>query len=240
VLGASKLSREAELAAREAFWYREALLSMLQGTWHDAEQGRRGEIDLRSMRLSERMVATVRVEEVGVELSVSARAPTTVQRVRPATYTVPTRRFLTLTTTVHNRTAQPIYPLVRLQPTLRHQPPDVAVDLAKKFLWHGVLQRGMPLLRAGEKVSVELGVCVLCRGEFEVGASVEEGRLWESGAVQEGTTKGKSVRGEQEKATARRRWGAREGCVLIARDISDDDDDHDHQAKSADDDEGEE
>jgi hypothetical protein len=215
VLGASKLSPSDELASREAFWYREEILSMLQGTWHDASQGRSGAVDLRVMRLTPRMVAAVRIEDVGIEMAVSARSSQTVHRVTPSLYTVPTRTFLTLTTTIHNRTSQPVYPLLRLQPTLRYQPQDVAVNIGKKFLWHGVLQRGLPLLDAGEKVSVEMGVCVLCCGEFEIGASVEEGRIWVGDE-----TSMKESKGEQRRIPTRRRWGLREACVLVARDMN--------------------
>ncbi|KAL8827083.1 MAG: hypothetical protein Q9191_003398 [Dirinaria sp. TL-2023a] len=63
-------SPEAELAAREAFWYREELLKRIRATWREDSTGRTGTINLRSLRLSARMVSALKLDDVGIRFSV--------------------------------------------------------------------------------------------------------------------------------------------------------------------------
>ncbi len=86
--------------------------------------------------------------------------------------------FVQLTATITNRTSQPIYPTVRLMPALCHRPLNVALDFTRKFAWNGTLQQSLPLLPGGSTAEVSIGVTALCRGEFDITASVEETRLW--------------------------------------------------------------
>ena len=232
VLGASKLSPEAERAAREAFWFREHILARLRAGWAEAAGcpiRRRGEVGLRGLRLSPRMVHAVRIDDVGIDLAVLAGGGgdgdgRPVRRLGRATFAVPTETFLTLRARVCNRTGRPIHPLLRLQPSLRHQPHAIALDLAKRFAWTGLLQQSLPPLRPGETVEVALGVCALCRGEFEVGALVEEARLWKGDGDWDGESERKKEggplidRAPGERERERRTWFAREACVLLASD----------------------
>ncbi|KAI9822252.1 MAG: hypothetical protein M1832_003075 [Thelocarpon impressellum] len=225
VLGASKLSPEAERASREVFWYRQEILKLLRGTWEEkGSNARRGDIELRNMKLSARMVDAVKIDDVEIEWAItnSESADTEDRSVRQtgrSAFNVPTEEFLTLRTRIHNRTSEPIYPLLRLQPSLRHQPHGVALDISKRLIWNGLLQQALPLLGAGEETEVELGVCVLCRGEFEIGAQVEEARLCPAPAEDEAEAKPKPTLVDRALGVRGRRcWYARERCVLLARD----------------------
>lgn len=246
-------SLEAELAAREAFWYREELLNHIRATWREDSTGRTGTINLRSLRLNARMIPALKLEDVAISLSLSSTLPTNhpptplpdsepsaatnndaqetshpIQMLGRSKFAIPTSVFLTLTTTLHNRTPYPIHPLLRLQPLLRNQQHNIALDLTKRFLWNGVLQRALPVLKGGERRDVDLDFCVLAKGEYEVGASVEEVRRIrvssddKEGPVDEdfatrvpGKGMGAGVGGGEEE---RRVWYAREPCVIIATD----------------------
>ena len=248
-------SLEAELAAREAFWYREELLNHIRATWREDSTGRTGTINMRSLRLNARMIPALKLEDLAISLSLSSTPPPNhpptpppdsspsaatkndaqetshpIQTLGRSKFAISTSTFHTLTTTLHNRTPYPIHPLLRLQPLLRNQQHNIALDLTKRFLWNGVLQRALPVLKGGETRDVSLDFCVLAKGEYEVGASVEEVRRInvsrdgkdKEGAIDEdfaargpgkGTGAGVGAREEE-----RRVWHAREPCVIIATD----------------------
>ncbi|KAK3402957.1 TRAPP II complex [Sordaria brevicollis] len=185
----SKLTPEMERANREAFWYREKVLDSLKGTWRTGPgagtiaAGRSGSIELRSMRLTSRMIEAVKVDEIGIEISVldasASPSPQDEQEQKHKSHAIAkVESFLQLRVAVTNRTNQPIYPLVRLMPSLCHRPLNVALDFTRKFAWNGTLQKALPLLAGGHSAEVIMGVTVLCRGEFEISASVEETMVW--------------------------------------------------------------
>lgn len=236
VVSASKISPETERASREVFWYREEVLNHIRGSWEEESTGRKGEIDLRGLRLTSRMVSALKVEDVGIEMSLVASedgGEDVVRQIGRSKFSVKTDTFLTLRTKIHNHSLQPIYPLLRLQPSLRNQPHNIALDLSKRFVWHGLLQRALPLLPPDETTEVDVGICVLCEGEFEVGASVEEVRVWnppqeeEKGERSSMTTDTPHLLGGDISLahTERRIWHAREGCLISAKDAEADSDD---------------
>ena len=216
---APKATPEAELAIREAFHYREALLSHVRATWEEESTHRTGSINLRALHLTTRMVSALRLDDLEIALSIhalsshllpssSSPSSTQIHQVSPTKYIVPTSDFLTLRTTLTNRSSHPIHPILRLQPALKDQPHNIALDISKKFLWNGVLQHAVPTLGPGESRAVHMDFAVLCRGVFEIGAVAEEVR------VLRGADSTAGLGGEPE----RRVWGVREGCVLVARD----------------------
>lgn len=235
VVSANKLTFEAEAATREAFWYREELLKRVCGFWKEEPASRReGTIDLRNLRLNTRMVESMRLEDVDITYSLTPSFDTAqksvVQQHGRSKYTVHADEMLDLTVTVRNRSSKPIHPLLRLQPSLRHQPSNVALDLSRRLVWTGMLQQVLPVLPSGESTQTTIGVTVLCRGEYEFGATVEEVRLLKAapgtreaerdahqpvfhdseGAIKD--TFGADV------AKKRRIWHARETCILNAHD----------------------
>lgn len=219
-----KLAPEAELAIREAFHYREALLSHVRATWEEDSTHRTGNINLRALHLTTRMVSALRLDDLEIALSVqplsstgpsSSKSPSSskIEQISATKYVVPTSDFLTLRTTLTNRSPTPIHPLLRLQPALKDQPHNIALDISKKFLWNGVLQQALPVLAPGGSRAVDMDFAILCRGVFEIGAVAEEVRV-----LHREQDVGAGLGGEPE----RRIWGLREGCVLVARDVEDD------------------
>ncbi|KAL1896553.1 hypothetical protein Sste5346_004587 [Sporothrix stenoceras] len=189
VVSTGKISPDMERASREAFWYREKILDALHGTWTTntnppgypgtSESHRRGNVELRSMRLTSRMIEAIKVDEVGIDVAIEkSKSNEKNGKKGNGTRVVRVDDFVQLRVRVTNRTAQPLYPTLRLMPALCHRPLNVALDFTRKFAWNGALQQTLPLLGPRATTEVRLGVTALCRGEFEVTASVEETRLW--------------------------------------------------------------
>lgn len=245
VVSSGKVSPELELASREAFWYREEIFKYLRATWEEESTGRKGDIELRSLRLSARMIDAIKLEEIEIKMSLSLAfekkdSAEAVTQTGCSTFAVPQDTFLLLKTRLKNRLPHPIHPLLRLQPALRHQPYNIALDLSKKFAYNGLLQQALPLLEAGEEKEVDLGCVFLCTGEFEVHAIVEELRVWKppiKGAKDEkGGGRKRAMTGDLvgDKAVAgrteRRVWGCREPCVVIVQ--GEEDSEEEEQGKS--------
>ncbi|KAK4127683.1 Trs120-domain-containing protein [Parathielavia appendiculata] len=242
----TKISPEVERANREAFWYREKVLDTLRASWQTASSpghgggGLRGEIELRAVRFTARMIEAIKIDEVDVDMAVVD--PSTGRPLPSrddgssgsARYVVPVDDFLTLRVRITNRSARPVYPLLRLTPTLCHRPFNVSLDFTRKmakFSWNGNLQQALPLLEGGGRsVEVSMGVTALCRGEFEILGSVEEARLWvdpeeKAGEREEEKKGGKSeaeaqvmILGAALGKRERRVWHARRRCRLVVRD----------------------
>jgi Transport protein Trs120 or TRAPPC9, TRAPP II complex subunit len=65
-------SSPSEVAHRRAWWYRERILNSLSAAWSEhLSDGRRGEVDLRGIQLSDRHIPIVAKEGVGVEVRVT-------------------------------------------------------------------------------------------------------------------------------------------------------------------------
>ncbi|KAL8626125.1 hypothetical protein Q9189_008191, partial [Teloschistes chrysophthalmus] len=196
-----KKTYEAEIREREGYWYREALLGLLHATWTEESTGRKGVINLRSIRLAERMIDTLKLPEVEVEMTLSLSSSSTTSspasdhtstsssttsssstnppltRLTPTLYLAPLHHPLTLTTRITNHTSFPLNLLLRLQPRLVAQgvPHTIALDLQRRFLVQGVCQKGLGVVEAGggwREWGVE--VWVLGGGRWGVGGVVEE------------------------------------------------------------------
>lgn len=165
--------------------------------------------------------------------SSSSSPSTTSSTSSPSPFTTPhniqnkisPQTFFTLLTTLTNRSPSPIHPFLRIQPSIPNQPPPLSLDLGKKFLWTGLLQRGLAVLKAGETTKCEVGCVVLCTGRFEVSASVEEVRVMDSGdrvggEKDDGGGGGGGKEGGWEKREGRERrvWHARENLVIVVED----------------------
>lgn len=230
VVSANKLTFEAEGASREAFWFREELLKRISGWWKEESTSREGRIDLRSIRLNPRMVDAIRLEEVEVMFSLSSLddKANEVTQSRRLKFIARTNDFLTLTVKIHNRSSRPIHPLLRLQPSLCNQPSTVALDLSKRLAWTGMLQRVLPIIHGGTTAEATLGLTVLCRGEYEIGASVEEVRIIKPSLGKEDVQSG-DIAGNNDDADiadtfgaditrTRKIWHAGEHCMISTRD----------------------
>ncbi|KAF2182844.1 Trs120-domain-containing protein [Zopfia rhizophila CBS 207.26] len=224
VVSASQISPEAERASREAFWYREELLKRIRGSWKEESNGRHGDIELRSIRFTPRMVEAMKLEDVMIETSIVPDYPgkgDDARQIGRSKFEINVDDFLTLKTKVHNRSQTPILPVLRLQPHVASLPHNIALDLDKRFSWSGVLQRKLPAIPPGQAVESELGIVALCTGIFEIGATVEEIELPKAESeeqvnrVRSGTATllQANVLGEPELRT----WQLKEPCTIIAK-----------------------
>jgi hypothetical protein len=221
VVSTHKISVEQERQSRESFWYREELLKRLTGSWEELGIERKGDIELRGIRLSPRMVETLRIEEVSVAIAVKEQ-PEDVKRVSPSKFIVKTDRFLTLTATVTNRTSRPVRPVVRLLPSIKNLPTPQTFELGRRLAINGILQQTLDLLPPGATVTHETGFVVLSKGEYEVSASVEE-VVGARGAGKETVVEAADEDGRPLDVlggkAGRRCWVCREVCLVVGRDV---------------------
>ncbi|KAF2810649.1 hypercellular protein-like protein HypA [Mytilinidion resinicola] len=224
VVSASQISPEIERANREAFWYRDGLLKCIRGSWKEEGNSRHGEIDLRGIRLTSRMVEAIKLDDLKISMHITSDYEDDDEIVRQtgaAKFEVYVDEFLTLKTKIHNRSSTPIYPLLRLQPSLANLPHNAALDLDKRFSWTGVLQRKLPVLQPGQTMESELGIVLLCSGVFEVSATIDEIRVWvdekekgEGARVRSGTG---LLQGHILAEAGLRAWHSKEPCTITAK-----------------------
>ncbi len=214
IVSTTKPTPSTERTLRESFWYREELLKQISATWKDDSTGRSGTIELRSLKLNTGMISAYKLDDIAISMHISLATPPRsprhpkFQRPFPTTFPTPTLTPLTLHTHLQNRSPLSIRPLLRLQPSLANQPPGIALDLSKKLLVSGVLQRSLPVLGPGEEREVETGFLVLARGVYEWGACVEEVGKWETWKVE----------GGGEGLEEGRRWWGGGGVRVFAKD----------------------
>ncbi|KAF2633364.1 Trs120-domain-containing protein [Macroventuria anomochaeta] len=233
VVSTSNTSPETERASREAFWYRHSLLQFVRGAWKEGS-GRHGDIELRSIRFSSRMVEAIKLDDLEIEASLSSdfakggeSESGQMKQLGRRKFSVRVDSFLTLKTRVKNRSPNPISTVLRLQPYLAGLPHNLALDLDKRLSWTGVLQVKLPVIPPGEAVESELGVVALCSGIFEVGATVDEAEMIKvEGGEGEGGEKGGRPRsntqmllrgGDVLGEPKLRSWHLREPCTIVAR-----------------------
>jgi hypothetical protein len=214
------VSADLERATREHFWFREEVLKYLRGTWEEKGSDRNGNIDLRGLRMSQKMIETIRLQDVHIAMSIAATDNEDVQQTGRSKFTVKAESLLTLRTTVHNRSNATIKALLRLQPTLADQTSaESSLDISRRLLVSGVLQQCLPLLPPHASVTAEVGLCPLVSGEFEISALVEEVAL----AVPERKEIGEEVdtiedfeAGKEGLTRKERRvWRGEEGCRIV-------------------------
>ncbi|KAK4213327.1 hypothetical protein QBC37DRAFT_423143 [Rhypophila decipiens] len=229
----TKISPEVERANREAFWYRERILDCLRATWRTtsghANTKRTGTVELRAMRLTSRMIEAVKIDEVGVEVDILGARNEKVAG-EEGTRVVGLDEFVQVRVRVLNRTEQPVYPMLRLLPALCHRPLNVALDFTRKLAWNGTLQQVLPVIAAKGEFETAMGVTALCRGEFEIMASVEETRVY---VPPPEAVADEKEEGEKEvvnidavlaagfgggKGKERRIWHSRRPCRFVVRD----------------------
>lgn len=218
VVSVSKLSMEAEQANREAFWFREELLKHVRGSWREDSTAREGTIDLRrGIRLNTKMIDALRIEDMEINLSIqpstpSGTPPSPVSQEGRSRFTLQTNSFAILNIKVHNRSSGNIHVVLRIQPSLREQPHNIALDMSKRFAWTGMLQRALhPPIGPDEVREASLGIMALCAGGYEIAATVEELKA----PVQDPSSRRMDSYG---RSNDRRIWHTREPCLIDAVD----------------------
>lgn len=220
VVSTGRVTADSERASREMFWYREAILKSLSGSWSTVKRPKKsGDIELRSMRLSHRMIEAIRGDVASIDISIDA-----------ADSRIQVNEFHRLTVRIRNRSHQPIDGLLRIQPVLRNQLHSLAVDVSKKLAWDGVLQSSIPTIPAHDETSIVVGVTALARGEYDISACVEEIKLQIGSDSMRSTGEGGQERPRANTKTMmdailgnkeRRIWHTREPFVLFAVDDHD-------------------
>jgi hypothetical protein len=223
VVSTSKISPEMERANREAFWYRERILDCLKATWRTtAVPKRNGTVELRNIRLTTRMIDIVKVGEIGIDIFVERPGES-----ESNINTAYVDEFIQVRVRVTNRTSRPVNSLVRLLPALCHRSVNIALDYTRKFVWNGTLQQLLPELQGGASTDFVIGVTALCRGEFELTASVEEVQIWEDGGEKGDGSEQPQGRPQSDTPTRedaalgmkeRRMWHSRRPCILTVKD----------------------
>ncbi|KAL0943860.1 hypercellular protein [Colletotrichum truncatum] len=221
VVSTSKITPDMERSNREAFWYREKILTTLTARWKTVSGPKRsGYIDLRSLRLSPRMMDALRIDDIGIDICVKDNIADNGGSID---HSILVDNFVQIKIDITNRSAQPVYPMLRLMPALCHRPLNVALDFTRKFAWNGTLQQALPLLAAKSSVEVEIEAMALCRGEFEIAASIEEYQIWEEPKEEKEKDKEKEGRQRSDTQTMmnallgvkeRRIWHSRQPCVI--------------------------
>ena len=223
VLSAGKISPEVERISRELFWYREEILKYLLAEWSEPGGSLSGKVELRNLQLTPQMIKAIKLEDIGIELSVLTPADNifdhSVSQTGRSQFRIVADRFVTVKVRLINRLAYQIYPLLRLQPAVRDQPNNIALDLSKKIAFNGLLQRALPPLLGGESRDVLIGMVFLSAGEYEIGASIEEVRT--SITEEKGPKPARPRAGTGEfglsalvGAEGRRTWYGREPCLI--------------------------
>jgi len=160
-------------------------------------------------------------------------------------YSVVTDTFIIITTKITNRSSRPIHALLRLLPTLRHQPASMALDLGRKFAFNGTLQNAVGIIEPGGSATVEIGCIVLCSGEYEISGMVEEIHLDNGDDVSDREDRGSGASGvdgmtanttsiernsgaptenfdlsdfADMKGSSKKTWFTKEPCLLVAED----------------------
>ncbi|KAJ0161986.1 putative transport protein particle subunit [Colletotrichum tanaceti] len=226
VVSTSKITPDMERSIREAFWYREKILDTLTARWKTVSGPKRsGYIDLRGIRLSPRMMDAIRIDDIAIDISIEN--PSKKGLGGTAKGSILVDEFVQIKVGITNRSAQPVYPMLRLMPALCHRPLNVALDFTRKFAWNGTLQQALPLLAANSSIEVEMQAMALCRGEFEIGASVEEYQIWQEPKAAKDEEEAKGGRQRSDTQTMldaiiggkeRRIWHSRQACVVEVKD----------------------
>ena len=180
------------------------------------------------------MVSALKLEDLDISMVVAlaegeraGSASHQVRRLDAATFGVPTQTFLSVSTTLRNRSSSPIHPLLRLQPCLANQPLGIALDLGKRLLVNGVLQRAVDVIPPGEEARVTTGFVVLSKGRYEWSATVEEVRSQGTGrgVSEEGGKRQRAATGERIlEDMGRRVWYGEQPCTVVAEDVGQDED----------------
>ena len=215
VSSSSTGSPEAELASREIFWYRQGILNQLHAEWEEEQSGRRGSINLRSLRLSPRMLDSLKLNdlEISSEIKPATGEETEIPKIGRSRYRAPLNTFLSATVLLRNHSSSSLQVMVRFDPRPSHEPSGFAgVQLSRGFVWNGSLQQGCGIIEPEATKQVQFDFCIITEGSWRVGAQVEEVMILEDNQDRgdaEDDWVLKAV-GQREK----RRWKC-EGCEIV-------------------------
>ncbi|CAD6501654.1 BgTH12-01904, partial [Blumeria graminis f. sp. triticale] len=219
VVGIGNSWAGSERAKRKAFWYREELLTSINGTWFSkSSPHRNGVIDLRSMKLTTRMIEAIKFDDLDIHLSIGSN-------LQDSKVELSTGNFSELKIQIINKTPQSISSILRLQPSMRNQAQHYPQEISKRFVVNGLLQQCIPKIPGGGSIELRVGFIILAQGEYEINAVLEETRLQES---EDQTVSSKSNIESQDRASEiinvglgtkeRQIWHLRKPLFILVRD----------------------
>lgn len=163
VVGKSKLSIEEEQAQRELFWYREELLKIVSARWKETNGDRHGDLSLRQQRLTLPMLKALRTDVVQVDLTLIVDNPDGSPQeldYSGGKYIASPNEMLYLRVEAVNSSLSPLVMTL-----------DLVFDPAEQVLSEGVSSNiAIGKLKPDETKAVEVPLCFLCTGRFEIGA----------------------------------------------------------------------
>lgn len=163
VVGKSKLSIEEEQAQRELFWYREELLKIVSARWKETNGDRHGDLSLRQQRLTLPMLKALRTDVVQVDLTLIVDNPDGSPQeldYSGGKYIASPNEMLYLRVEAVNSSLSPLVMTL-----------DLVFDPAEQVLSEGVSSDiAIGKLKPDETKAVEVPLCFLCTGRFEIGA----------------------------------------------------------------------
>ncbi|KAL4067655.1 transport protein Trs120 or TRAPPC9 TRAPP II complex subunit-domain-containing protein [Scleroderma citrinum] len=160
----SSLSKVDEEAQREFFWYREELFKVVHGRWKEQNGSRFGDLSFRQQRMTIHMLNALRTDLIHIDLSFTR-------------YEIEDSRSMPLE---HQRGHAYVPPnmITNLRVRVINTSPshlDIVINLSmspeEHILYEGVLM-DIPLgkVDCGQLKDIEVPICFLCMGQFEVGA----------------------------------------------------------------------
>lgn len=199
VVGANT-TPEKSRSIRENFWYRQALLSMLGGTWKVVNgMPRSGILELRGIRLTKKMINILQVEPVSISMFTTvdqsvdgSTSDDTNKSPSPQSGEENTVKaeedFVTIHTTIKNNTSRELSGYLRIIPSQRYadiySPNSSSVNatdrwsnMDSKILYNGSLQQSVLKVKSGEEAKIELGILFMSRGEYEFSSVFDEFRI---------------------------------------------------------------
>ncbi|KAK6541816.1 hypothetical protein TWF694_007597 [Orbilia ellipsospora] len=235
VVSMTKVSPEIERVTREGFWYKEAVLGRVSGSWEEVGSDRQGVVECRNFRMSgSRGVDVVKAEEVDVSVTLENDVgdEAMVRSIARGRWGVKTDEFFKVKVVVKNRGQKKVRLISRLLPCLRFvgggNSGNAGLEMTRRIGVNGTLQKSLGWLRSGEEMVVELGIVVIASGEYEILGCVEEvkGDEYDEEDEDEGKkTNGESAPLEVEQRLLedmirgeRKVWYAREVCNVVASD----------------------
>lgn len=166
VVTKSNLTSAEEKAQRELFWYREELFKSIRGYWREVGGVRSGTLSLRQQRLTLPMLETLRTETARVQMSLVRYSGDVTDPIEHAVlqmggkYQPPQNEFVYLRTKVTNLSPSPLVLTV-----------DLNLEPVEHVIFEGIAS-DIPIgrLQSGESGEVEMALCFLAYGRFEISA----------------------------------------------------------------------
>ncbi|PNS13885.1 hypothetical protein CAC42_1376 [Sphaceloma murrayae] len=214
-----------ELAMRELFWYREKLLESISCQWHEQGSSRYGMVSLRSIRMGHRIVEALKLDDLDIVLRVHNTGDHdevggTISR-GGMSFDVRCGDYLSVTTTLHNRSDRRIHGVLRLLPMLAEQSQDESMELvSRRFIWSGLLQQPFESIEPGQRRTQVLNFSIVTEGIYEVGAVVEEIRpavLPPLDKADDGPDDDELDEASTASSSERRIWKSSEPCTIRAQ-----------------------